>query len=445
MAITSSGGVLDVGGLVEQLVTLERQPIAGLKSKQQKINSKISALGMVKADLSALQTALSNLKGTSSLSLSKATSSDTNVATASGNGSAPAGNYSLSVTKLAQSNKLITKAADGYASKTSTIANTAGTLSLSSSGNTFSVTLATDSTLEQIRDAINSSSSNTSIVASIINDGSNYRLSLAAKDTGASSGITVSKTSGGTALDKFTTTASGYDTVQVAQDAEFKVDGISFTRTKNTFDDVIEGVSLTLKSADATTPKTSTISVTKDLDGIKARVGAFVDAYNKLLATTSDLRKKGGTLEADNTVLTMHQQLLDVYNTPASISGNSYTNLSQIGISFQKDGKLSLDAAALEKAVNEKPAAVQELFSDSTQGFATRLYNKAKDMLTTGGLLSARSDGLSSIVKDTQKQIDRIEDRLVTLRQRYTAQFSALDAGLAQIQQVSNFLAKQLR
>lgn len=445
MGITSSGSVLDVNGLVTQLMTLERQPIAALNSKKSVFNGKISALGTIKNDLAALQTALGNLKSTDSLALSKASSSDTNVATATSNGGAPTGNYSLSVSKLAQANKLITKAADGYASKTTAIANTAGTLSLGSNGNTFSVTLAADASLEQIRDAINSNSSNTTIVASIINDGSNYRLSLSAKDTGASSAITVSKTSGGTGLDNFTTVSGGFDTVQVAQNAEFKVDGISFTRTKNSFDDVIDGVTLTLKSADVTTPKTSTISVTRDLDGIKGKVTAFVDAYNKLLASSSDLRKKGGALEADNTVLTMQQQLLGEFNVKANISGNSYGYLSQIGISFQKDGKLAVDMKTFEKAVNENPTAVQQLFSDSTQGVAVRLYEKARGMQAVGGLLSTRSEGLSTLVKDTQKQIDRIEDRLVAVKQRYTAQFSALDAGLARIQQVSAFLSQQLR
>jgi len=442
--ITSSGGVLDVNTIVSQLMSLEQQPITKLQSQRSTVTTQISAFGSIKSNLSSLQSALAALKTSTSLNVTSASSSDTNVATATTSASASIGTYSLAVSKLAQANKLITNVADGYASKSTTIAGTAGTLNFTVGSNSFAVTLSSDSSLEQIRDAINSNTSNTSTTASILYDGSAYRLTLTGKDSGATNAIAVTQTGGGAALDKFTTAGGGYTTVQPAQDAEFTLDGtISLTRSTNTFSDVIDGVTITLKSADAVTPKTSTLAVTKDNDGIRAKVDSFVSAYNKLVTTITNARQKGGTLNGDQTSLSVLTQLRGVLFDGASISGVSYQYLSEVGIAFGKDGQLAVDGTKFDAAVTSNSKAVQQLFSDSTDGVMTRLYNKVTEMLDTKGTVTIKTDSLNSTVKGLDDRISNLEDKLDKTEARLRAQYSALDAKLSTLSQLSTYLSKQ--
>ncbi|WP_083917425.1 flagellar filament capping protein FliD [Leeia oryzae] len=447
MGISSSTGLIsgiDTNSLVSSLMSVERQPELLLQAKLKSFSTTISALGVITSSVSGIQAAAAALKDSSSLSLSASTSSDTNVATVSSTGSAATGNYSLSVSLLAQANKLITKVANPFASTSVAIANTAGSLHLSSGTNAFDVTLASDSSLEQIRDAINSNNNNTSIVASIINDGTTNRLTLTAKSSGASSGISVTNTSstGGAGLDVFDTTKSAYDTVQAAQDASFKIDGISFTRSTNTFSDVIDGVTLTLKSADLVTPKTSTLAITKDVAAMTAKVKALVDAYNSFKGNFDTMHSKGGRLEADNTSLTIMNQMRSVFGSSTSISGNNYTYLSQIGITFQKDGSLALDSTVLSKAINDNPSAVQGLFSDASGGFANKIYNTAFDITKSDGLIATRTNSLNKQKVDAQDRIDAMELRLVDVEARYKKQFTAMETALSKITQMTSYISR---
>lgn len=446
MGVSSSTGLIsgiDTATLISGLMAVEKVPLTTLQTKLSSYSTKISAFGTIKSNLSTIQTAAAALKDSSSLALSAVSSSDTAVATATTSGGASVGNYSLSVTKLAQANKIITNSSTVFSDTSTAISNTAGSLHLSSGDNSFDVNLSADSSLEEIKNAINSNNDNTSIVASIINDGTSYRLTLTAKDSGADSTIAVTNTSssGGAGLDVFDTTKSAYSTVQEAQDASFKVDGISFTRSSNTFSDVIDGVTLTLKAADETTPKTSSISVTTDMDSIKAKVNTLIDAYNAMKSNVDTLRAKDGRLEADNTALEIEEQLKSLFASSTSASGSSYSYLSEIGISFQKDGTLSLDSTKFEEAVNSDPSSVQNLFSDADNGFAYKIYNASYDMTKTGGLLANKTKSLTTLQTTTQDRIDSMTTRLTKYQARLEAQFAAMETALSKLNTMSSYIS----
>ncbi len=143
MAVSSTtsattGTNIDVNGLVSQLMSIEQKPLTALNNKEASYQSKISAFGQVKSAFSAFQTALQGLSSSSKFQANSATSSDTSVFTASALGSASVGSHSISVTNLAQNQRL---AAAGIASTTTAIGN--GTLTFdfgTISGGTFNAT-----------------------------------------------------------------------------------------------------------------------------------------------------------------------------------------------------------------------------------------------------------------------------------------------------------------
>ena len=97
--------------------------------------------------------------------------------------------------------------------------------------------------------------------------------------------------------------------LQAGADAEITVDGVTVNPTSNTVDDVIEGVTLNLKEADAGT--TVTLNVGRDDEALIEKIQGFVDAYNEVMDSISaqtsydeDTGTTGGPLFGDSSLRT---------------------------------------------------------------------------------------------------------------------------------------------
>lgn len=386
---TSSG--LDVNSIVSQLMMVEQRPLAALAKKEASYQAQLSAYGSIKGALSAFQSAVSGLNSVTKFQALTATSADTSVASVSASSTATAGIYSLdSITKLAQAQKL---AATGQASSTAVIGS--GTLTFdfgSITGGTFdsvtgkytgaaftsngagikTVTIsATNNSLQGIRDAINAAK--IGVTATIVNDGgaSPYRLALTSDSIGKTNSIKISVT-GDAALsnllahDPANNAGQNLAETVTAQNAEFKVNGISVSKASNTISDVIQGVTLTLHKTTATPVN---LTVARDSAAIRSSVEGFVKAYNDLNKMLKDLSaynpetKQGAILLGDSTVRMLQTQIRSALGAPVSNTGGSLTTLSQIGVSFQKDGSLALDTSKLNTAITNNFNDIASLFA----------------------------------------------------------------------------------
>ena len=79
-----------------------------------------------------------------------------------------------------------------------------------------------------------------------------------------------------------------------------------------------------------------------------------------------------------------------------------------------------------------------------TKGFAFDLDQTLEGLVKKDGAIDAFSNGLSESAKGLTKQQEQLERRLIETEKRYRAQFSAMDALLAQYNNMSNFLTQQL-
>lgn len=393
MATISSAGVgsgLDVNGIVSKLMAVEQQPIATLNKKEAAFQAKISAYGSLKSALSGFQGALLGLTNASSFKSITATPADSTIVTASASSIAVAGSYALDITQIAQAQKLV---ATGQTSTTASIGNGTVTIdfgtisggafnavtgkytgaSFTSNGNgTKTLTIdASNNSLSGIRDAINAAS--LGVTATIINDGSGtpYRLSLSSGSMGQSNSMKISVAGDaalGDLLGQDPTGVQNMSEVVTAQNASFKVNGVTVSKTSNTVTDVIPGVTLNLLK-----PTTSTTSVTvaQDSAAVQTSVSSFVKAYNDLNTTLKNLSgydaatKKGGVLQGDSTVLQLQAKVRSILNTSVSNTSGSLTNLSQIGVSFQRDGSLALDSAKLSSAISTNFSDIASLFAET--------------------------------------------------------------------------------
>lgn len=391
MAITSPGigSNLDVNGIVSQLMSIERQPLAKINTQEASYQTKLSAVGSLKGVLSSLQSSLSALTKPATFAGSyKASSSDSTAVSASASDKANNGSYSVSVTTLAQAQKLRTantfsgvnasigsgKITIQFGTTTATD-NSAGTFV--ANGDKAATTITIDpskSSLLDVRDAINKA--NAGVTASIVNDGSGYRLAISANDTGAANSLKITvddddlgdtDSTGLSALAFDPTTAGPRNLLisQAAMNAIFTIDGIPIVKASNTVTDAIEGVTLNLLKEGGS----SNVAVSFDRSSIASSVQAFVKAYNEANKALRELgaynaeTKVAGPLQGDAIVRTVQGQLAAALRGNLTYSAGGLSNLTQIGLTFNRDGSLALDQGKLTSATNDPAKDIATLFT----------------------------------------------------------------------------------
>jgi flagellar hook-associated protein 2 len=429
------GSGLDVNSIVDQLMEVERQPLNRLESSRRGLEVRLSAFGQLKSALTTFQSALSDLKTLDAFEVYKAVSADETAFTATADSSAAIGFNDIQVVSLAEVHKMGSLAiAD---TDSTTLGGAGDQMTLTVNGNAFTVD-GGGMTLSQLRDAINDAPDNTGVSATIISENSgSHRLVLTSSETGNDNAIKLSFTGSlGTELGL----SNINDPTQL--DAVAVVDGLyTITRSSNTISDAISGITLNLL---AETSGSVQLSVSRDTESVTESVQGLVDAFNELKTTIDSLSGEGNDLEADSTVRSIENQIQQVFNTsPTGLSG-SFTYLSELGVSFQRDGKLALDSDDLQNAIDNDFAGMAELFASDDQGYLFRVDALISGIVQTDGLIDIRQDGLNSSIDRMEQRISDMEYRLELREQRLFNQFTALDTLMGQLQGTSAFLSQQL-
>ncbi len=392
MATISTLGVgsgLDINGLLEQIVAAERAPTERrLNLKEAETQAEITAYGSLKGALSSFQSSLSSLSVESSFSSSTANIANKDLFSATTSSIADPGTYSVEVVNLAQAHSLASVATTGIDDVigTGTLTFRFGTTDYTSGTDTYTsftenttrssqtVTITNgNNTLSGVRDAINDA--NIGVTATIVDDGSGYRLLMTSDQPGFDNSLEVTVDEGGGAAANIDTTglsqlafnssATNSEQTQAAQDAEITVNGLQIFRESNSITGAIQGVTLDLLSADVGNPTQLTIS--RNNSNIEKNVSDFVTSYNELENLLTELTRFGGEsgqsglLLGDSTVRIIKTELRSLISSSITTSG-SYNSLSSIGITTNRDATLSLDSTALSKAMNDDFSSVAELF-----------------------------------------------------------------------------------
>ena len=472
MASISSLGVgsnLELSSLLAQLTTAEKQPLRALDARAASYNTKLSAYGTLQSSVGALQAASAKLSSLSLFQGVKASSSFNSVLTASAEATAVAGSYTINVSQLAQAQSLATSgqvsASAAVGSGTITfdfgavaVDNVAGSPTQGQEyfkkdvSRSASVTIGANNTLEGIRDAVNAA--NAGVSASIVNDGSGtpYRLVLVSGKTGEASSMKIS-VNGAANLSTLMRhdplgTPTMTETVQ-AKNARLTVNGLPISSASNTVSESMQGVTMTLASKGD-----STLTVARDSASASSAIQAFVAAYNSLLSTGTKLAtydadtKKGSALTGDSQLRNLQISLRTALTSPQSGPTGDFTMLSNIGVSFQKDGTLAVDSTKLERALSTNMDRVAKLFAGTatdTAGYGKQLSVLALSFTATGGALTAAADGLTSSLKRLDKQYEVTSLRIDATVARYKAQFTQLDIMVSSMNSTSSYLTAQFK
>lgn len=438
------GSGINVQQLVADLANASRAPkVARVTELSQLNQARISAVAQAKADLEGFADSLSLMVSDGTLR-STPTVSDDSVLSATARAGLHADSFSASieVTQLARAQ---TAYSGIVADRTAAIGQ--GTMTLNVGGTGYAIAIdATNDSLDGLAAAINASDSG--VTASIIADEGGFRM-IVKGATGEANGFTLAADAGADpGLTAFAYGAGGGMTLgQAAVDAQFNIDGVAFNRPTNIIDDIVPGMSLTLKKAAPGQPVD--IGASRPLDMIRQTVGDFVDVYNQL---KTSLASAAGMAGATNSLRQLERSLAGLVGQIVTSDPN-INKLTDIGISTTRDGVLALDSAKLEQALAADAGAVEALFNprrDATHnetsdpGIAFTLDAIRDAAIATDGVLDRVSKSLDTKSDTLAETLEKIEEREDAYRARLEKQYGSLEAKLAAFRATQSYLEQQI-
>ena len=369
-----SGSGIDLKSLVTGLVNAETSVAQSqITKKVESTNLSISSFGNLSSRMNTLNTELTNLEETNA----RATTSSNSgvVLTVTDEANAVDVNSSIVVSTLARgqavsfdlTNNGFSNAFSNSSSRTASSSIDQGTMvfTLGSTATTITIN-STNNTLQGLVDEVNKI---TGVQATLIDTDGSGSLNLSIRsDTGANNSFSISSGSGDLSAFNTGDYSNAWVTRQTtAADASFTVDGVTVTRSSNTITDLFSGHTINLTAADSSTA----IEVTSSLatTDARARMQSFIDSINtvkKFLKTETQRGLNGaepGSLAGDVTAAAILRELSGLTTTPITGYGSTDYYLANLGVRTERDGTLSLDTSAFDKAVLADPTVADIIFS----------------------------------------------------------------------------------
>lgn len=413
------GSGLNSMQIVKDLVALERAPQEQrLDSRQQKLESQISGLGMLRSAMGELESSLAMLGDKDTFNAKQVAIPDTSlIAISKLEADAVPGNYRLKIEQVAQSQSL---SSGTYASLDSAVGEgsltlqfgdwdatqTGFTVDPNAAGATIEID-ASNNSLSGLRDAINDAG--IGVQASIVGTEGNYQL-LLTSPTGATKElqITAAETVGqeGLASFNFSETTKNLTQQQEGLDAVMRVNGLQVTRSTNTITDVIDGVEFDIFNS-STTEEVS-INISADRSLAESAIRDFVEAYNTFQAEAR--RLTGNTVDDEGAGSLRNDSLAGnlIRSIQSQISGavpgidDGFNALANLGIrTRQSDGSLQI----VEDGSNtDFQAALRNNFEQVRDMFAPNTDSSSAQVRVTGyGTRTQPGDYAVAITQEATK------------------------------------------
>lgn len=449
--------------IVDQLMKSEQTRLQGYQTRKSGYETQQSAFSSLSSKLLTLKSASETLQDSAYFTPYTATSSDTDEMTVASSSTAMEGVHSVAITQLATFD---THATEGLTASSYTWDETQTDLTADSDfkftymGKTFSfdgtindggggvtdhsLGVTDGMTLANIAQTINDFDFATAlgdtdekgISASIMYDGSKYRMVMTSRESGSSKNLTVDQ-----GVLQFSNGAAGHESLDVAnnvdtagQDANMTVNGVPVTSTSNTVEDVIPGITMTLLDASGTTLQ---INVNNDTDTLKSNIQGFVDSYNDVIDYIN--QEKGDNFSGESLVRSVISSLRSEINTSTTNTDGTSLSLSRIAsLGIQTDsstGKLAIDSTDFSEAVGEDFDALSQIFtteldddSVGTKGLSYRLDDLITELTKSStGQVAVKTSSLSTRIDSLDDSIDRELTRLEKVRERLTLKFANLE------------------
>jgi flagellar hook-associated protein 2 len=448
---------------VYNLMAADRKPLATLTTQKSDLQSKLqvySALGTRMSSLLTLARAFAAPGGSNPLSSVAVSGNDAAALDVSADSTAQTGSYSVEVRRLANRQTIASDPVEAGVPAQTTGKDEKippARFRIAAGGRSFDVSVeipagaTMETALARIAQGVNAAKA--TVTASVLKAGAGkLRLLLQPKDTGSAAAVTSIEDVDGRWMRELGLTspkgknASGFQEIQAANDALVLIDGVEVTSSSNLVQDVLPGVTLTLKAAGAS----GTITVARDQDAIVKQVQDFITEYNK---TVDEIRKDtaGGDESGSNRgpltgevvfsrLRISLREAVDqvVVASDPSVGATSVMRLSQLGISFDREGHLSMgDGRKLRAGLDGDPGGAEAVFRSAGQRVADLLNSYGK----AGGVLARQRDSAGARIRSLDARISQANQTLAKREEALTAQLAQLQSGIGLLQSQQGYLS----
>lgn len=317
-----------------------------------------------------------------------------------------------------------------YPDTTTTPVATTGKVDLVVGSNTYHLDITGNNNLTGLMNAINGA--NAGVTASITGSGP-YSLSL----TSGGGPVSMQLNDIKTPVDLISSSNQG-------SNASFQLNGIQETRSTNTVNDIIPGVSFTLEKTNTTS--SVTLSLQQDSSQLGNALQTFVSDYNALVdQVAQQVGTSGGPLTGDLLIYTINSDMhqLASYWTPGN---SSIRSLSDLGVTFEDNsGHLTYNASAVNSLSSSQLSDAMKFLGSSSSGFAQLASNFTQLSDPTLGLIRVQEDGYDQDNTQLTSQITTLTDRVNSVQATMTAQMQQADALVAQLQSQQNTVSASIQ
>jgi len=409
-------GLLDIDSMIQGLLQSKTQDIQDLQNEVATLQAQASSLSNLLSALNDVNDFIENLNVSNLFTTKTVTVGDESILSATAESDTP--NLTIrdiNVSKLSQEE--IRTSSTGVTNLDSAIDSATFTLRYWTSDTTYEETEINFSggTLEDLVDIINSSQDK--IEASILFDGTYYKLMLSEKSVSDSTKETatdsaVIEISSGS----LPTQLGVLETLQSAQNAEIQIgsSGTTFTSASNTFENIVSGLTITVYQTG-----TTYLTVENDYSQVSSNLSDFLEKINNVIDLINSTTSQGGLFQGNAVITQIKTQIFSQMEP--------LTNLGIINI--DDNGKYSLDSETLNNLIENDLETLQSAITQIKTNFTSVL----EDLTDTLNVYKSIQD---QQIQRINEKIEELQESLIKEEERLRLEFSKIEALMYQNEQL---------
>jgi len=390
-------GLLDIDSIVQGLLQAKARDIQDLQNKRATLQAQASSLSNLLGALNELNNFVGTINVSNLFKGKKVTVGDKNILSAVAQSETPNINIrDLTVSKLSQEEIRISQG--GVEDLNLTLDPAIFTLRYWTSNTTYEEKEINFSggTLTDLVNAINSAQEK--VEASILFDGTSYKLMLSEKDVANSSKeTTIDSPVIEIALGNLPAQLGSLETLQNAQNAEIKIGSNTFTSPSNTFNNIISGLTITVYQTGSTY-----LSVEDDFSQVSSNLNNLLEKINSLIDLINSQTAKGGIFQGNAVITQIKPQIFSLMKP-----------LINLGIiNLDDNGKYSLNTDTLNTLIEENLDSLQSAINQVKNDFSSALEDLISVVNSYKSIQDRQIESINQKIETLQKTLKKEEERL---------------------------------
>tara|TARA_B110001450_G_scaffold173250_1_gene161648 strand:- start:1037 stop:3085 length:2049 start_codon:yes stop_codon:yes gene_type:complete len=245
--------------------------------------------------------------------------------------------------------------------------------------------------------------------------------------------------------------------LQIARDSIVKYDGLTVTRSSNSINDLIDGVTFKLTG---TTNANISVTISNDKSILKTNIQAMVTTYNDALSLLDNFiavdseAELAGALGGDSSIVRFLKEKISsaVFGASSTPSG-TVNDLRDLGVGLNRYGVITFDETKYDATILKSYDDVvtmltagtnqESIYATSSKGLAQDIVTVIEGFISANGVLISRETSAKSSLTDYEDDLSKLEARMDVVYNRYLTQFGAMEGLMASLGSTRDYLTSQ--